>query len=218
MCDPKQTDPKQIVATGYDRIAERYAAWTGNALTDERARFVSLLYEHLPAGAEVLELGCATGVPTTRELVKRFSVTGVDISGRSIALAKERVPEATFVQADFTRLDLPPASVDAVIAFYTITHVPREEHAPLLRKIATWLRPGGYFVASLGAGDDPGTVEDDWLGAPMYFSAFDAATNRRLVQEAGLDLLIAEEITGDEDGVPVTFLWVMAMPRISVTP
>jgi SAM-dependent methyltransferase len=210
MSDPDTMHPKWIVEAGYDRIAERYAEWTGETLADERAQFVSLLCEQLPIGAEVLELGCATGVPTTRELVKRFAVTGVDISARSIALAKERVPEAAFVQADYTRLDLPPASFDAVIAFFTITHVPREEHAPLLRSIATWLRPGGLFVASLGAGDDPGTVEDEWLGAPMYFSGFDAATNRRLVQEAGLELLSAEEITSDEDGVPVTFLWVVA--------
>src|SRR3954453_3086866 len=113
MRDHDQKDPKRIVAAGYDLIAERYSAWTGEALTDERARFVSLLCEHLPAGAEVLELGCATGVPTTRELARRFAVTGVDISARSIALAKEHVPEATFVQADYTRLELPPASVDA---------------------------------------------------------------------------------------------------------
>lgn len=208
--EPDQRDPKRVVAAGYDRIAERYAAWTGETLLDERAQFVSLLCERLPGGAEILELGCATGVPTTRELVKRFSVTGVDISARSIALARERVPEATFVTADITRLDLPPSCFDAVIAFYAITHVPREEHAPLLRNIARWLRPGGLFVASMGAGDDPGTIEDDWLGAPMYFSAFDAATNRRLVREAGLELLSAEEITSDEDGVPVTFLWVVA--------
>src|SRR3954447_20612743 len=133
MSDPDQMSPKQIVEAGYDRIAERYSEWTGETLVDERAQFVSLLCERLPAGAEFLELGCATGVPTTRELVKHFAVTGVDISARSIALAKERVPEATFVQADYTRFDLPPARFDAVVAFYTITHVPREEHAALLR-------------------------------------------------------------------------------------
>jgi SAM-dependent methyltransferase len=203
-------DPKRIVEAGYDRIAERYSEWTGQALEEERARFVSLLFERLPMGAAVLELGCATGVPTTRELVKRFAVTGVDISARSIALAKQQVPEAQFEHADMTRLDFPPGSFDAVIAFYSITHVPREEHAQLLLNIATWLRPGGLFVASMGAGDDPGGVEEDWLGAPMYFSAFDSATNRRLVQESGLELLVADDITGDEDGVPVTFLWVVA--------
>jgi hypothetical protein len=80
----------------------------------------------------------------------------------------------------------------------------------LLQQIAAWLRPGGLFIATMGSGDDPGTVEEDWLGAPMYFSAFDAATNRRLVRKAGLELLSADEITHDEDGKPVTFIWVVA--------
>lgn len=211
-------DPKRIVEAGYDLIAERYSEWTGETLEDERARYVSLLFERLPPGAEVLELGCATGVPTTRELVKRFAVTGVDISARNIALAQQRAPQAIFKQADITQLTLPPESYDAVIAFYTITHVPREEHLQLLQQIAAWLRPGGLFIATMGAGDDPGTVEDDWLGAPMYFSAFDAATNRRLVRDAGLDLLSADEITHDENGQAVTFLWVVARKPDRIPP
>lgn len=206
MADKIHCDPKGIVEAGYDLIAERDAEWTGETLVDERERYVSLLFEKLPIGAEVLELGCATGVPTTRELVKRFAVTGVDISARHIALARKQAPQANFKQADITQLTLPPESYDAVIAFYTITHVPREEHVQLLHQIAAWLRPGGLFIATMGAGDDPGTVEDDWLGAPMYFSAFDAATTRRLVREAGLELLSADEITHDEDGKPVTFV------------
>jgi SAM-dependent methyltransferase len=203
-------DAKHTVEAGYDRIAERYAAWAGETLQGPRARYVSLLFERLPEGAEVLELGCATGLPTTRELSKRFSVTGVDISARNIALAKRQVPEVRFEKADITRLAFPPASFDAAIAFYTITHIPREEHAKLLQDIVGWLRPGGLFVASMGASDDPGGIEKDWLGAPMYFSAFDASTNKRLVEEAGLQLLHADEITDDEDGTPATFLWVVA--------
>jgi SAM-dependent methyltransferase len=107
-------------------------------------------------------------------------------------------------------LELPASSFDGVVAFYAITHVPRDEQPALLSNIARWLRPGGLFMATLGAGDDPGTVEVDWLGAPMFFSSFNAAASQRLVTEAGLDVLSADEITEDEDGVPVTFLWVVA--------
>jgi hypothetical protein len=53
-------------------------------------------------------------------------------------------------------------------------------------------------------------VEADWLGAPMYWSHFDSATNRRLVTAAGLDLVEARDETEDEDGTPVTFLGVVA--------
>jgi hypothetical protein len=38
----------------------------------------------------------------------------------------------------------------------------------------------------MGAGSTSASVEPDWLGVPMYFSHFDGATNRRLVQERGV--------------------------------
>ncbi|HET7092051.1 MAG TPA: class I SAM-dependent methyltransferase, partial [Thermomicrobiales bacterium] len=196
-------DKKRLVAAGYDRIAERYAAWTGDALEGQRARFVALLAATLPAGADVLDLGCATGVPVARALAERFRVVGVDYSARSIAMARRRVPAATFIHADMTRLDLPPAAFDAVVSFYAITHVPRDEHPALLAAIARWLRPGGVFIASLGAGDDPGTVEADWLGAPMFFSAYDAPANLALVEAAGLDVVAADLITEREDDADV---------------
>ena len=44
----------------------------------------------------------------------------------------------------------------------------------------------------------------------MYWSGFDSATSTRLVEEAGLHLLCAEEETFEEFGVPITFLWVIA--------
>jgi SAM-dependent methyltransferase len=210
MMNVSAIDPKRIVADGYDRIAERYSEWTGTELHGPRARYIGELQESVPAGASVLELGCATGVPVTRVLVAQYNVTGVDISRRHIELARKNVPAAEFVQADMTALDLPERSFDAVVAFYAITHVPREEHLPLLTNVFRWLRPGGLLVASLGAGDDPGTVEVDWLGAPMYFSSYDAPTNTRLVTDAGFEILSADEITEDEDGVPVTFLWIVA--------
>jgi SAM-dependent methyltransferase len=203
-------DPKQIVAQGYDTIAGRHAEWASLTRTDERERYTAVLLHALPPGAHVLELGCGVGLPTTQRLAQRFAVTGVDISAQHIALARRNVPTATFVQADMAALDFPPAGFDAVAAFYSIIHVPREEHAALLHDIATWLRPGGLLVATMGAGSTEAAVEPDWLGVPMFFSHFDGTTNQRLVAEAGLQIISAREETADEDGVPVTFLWVIA--------
>jgi trans-aconitate methyltransferase len=93
-------DPKQIVAQGYDAIAERQAEWASRTRADERERYTAVLLNALPPGAQVLELGCGVGVPTTQRLARRFAVTGVNISAQHIALARRNVPTATFVQAD----------------------------------------------------------------------------------------------------------------------
>lgn len=203
-------EPGQIVARGYDRVAERYQAWTRSGQSDGRAPYLQLLLERLPAGAHVLELGCGAGSATTRALAERFDVIGADISPRSVELARQRVQGATFICADMATLDFETNRFDAVAAFYSLTHVPRNQHAGLLQRIACWLRPGGILVATMGAGDEPGDVEEDWLGVPMYFSHFGAEANKRLVESTGLTLVEAVVRTEDEDGVPVRFLWVVA--------
>lgn len=203
-------DPKRIVADGYDRIAERYVEGTRQVRVAEREHYTALVLSALPAGAAVLELGCGTGIPTTKRLAERFRLTGVDLSPRHIQLARRNVPQATFIQGDMTTVEISPASFDGVVAFYSMTHVPRNEHAKLLRSIMGWLRPGGLLVAAMGAADTEDMVEDDWLGAPMYFSHYDSETNRRLVAEAGFQIVSAQEETAEEDGKPCTFLWVVA--------
>lgn len=206
--DPR--DPKRVVAEGYDRAAERYEAWASTIRDDERARYLGLLLERVPAGAPILELGCGPGGETTQRLAARYALTGVDISPRHIALVRERIPDATFVLADMTALNLPPASFAAVAAFYSLIHVPRGELPALFRAIATWLRPGGLLVAALGTRAVEAAYEPDWLGVTMFFSTFDSATNQQLIHDAGLEIERACEETADEDGMPVSFLWVVA--------
>jgi SAM-dependent methyltransferase len=202
-------DPKALVARGYDQMALRYAAWKADG--NPAMRFVRDLDSRLRDGSDVLELGCGRGVPVARELAKRHRLTGVDISAAQVALAQHHVPEAAFIQGDYTELEVAPRSVDAVVAILTLTHVPRDEHADLLARIAVWLREGGFLLCSLGVDDGPDSIEDDWLGVPMFFSSFDADTNRRLLAEAGLDLVLDEIVPMHEEGHGETrFLWVLA--------
>lgn len=200
--------PQELVAHSYDAIAERYAAWTGDALAGARQRYVELLQREIPPGAPVLDLGCGTGVPVARALATRYRVTGVDGSARSIDLARQNVPDATFLQADMTQVEFPSASFAAVISSYAIIHVPRVEHAALLQRLAGWLQPGGLLIATMGAVESEG-MEEDWLGAPMYWSHFDAGTNQQLVTNAGFELVEAALDTADEDGQPITHLWIV---------
>jgi SAM-dependent methyltransferase len=206
--------PQTIVADSYDRILERHSRWAGQVRADERARYTAVLLENLPAGAEVLDLGCGVGLPTTRQLAEHFRVTGVDLSAEQIAAARQNVPQATFLHADMTDLDFPANRFDAVTAFYSLIHLPRQEQPGLLQAIASWLRPGGLLVAALGTRSIEADFNVDWLGAPMYWSSYDSQTNRRLVREAGLSIMEAREECADEFGQPVTFLWVIAEKRV----
>src|SRR5205809_3937280 len=159
---------KRTVQAGYDELSPRYLAWAAAIEDDPRERFTDELVGRLEDGSLVLDLGCGQGLPSTRRLAQRFQVTGVDISGEQLALARENVPSATLIQADLSELELEEGSFDAVTAYYSLTHVPREEHPELFRRLAGWLKPGGLFLASLSAGGSADWT-GEWLGVDMFF-------------------------------------------------
>ena len=202
-------EPSDIVETGYDRIADRHLAWIGQIQGDPRLRFLNELLALLPPHPSMLDLGCGAGIPCTALLAQHGEVTGVDISARQIELARRKVPQARFIEADMTAVELPAGSFDAVTAFYSIAHVPRARHGTMFQRIATWLRPGGYLLAALGCGDTDVTVPD-WLGAPMFFSSHAPPANRRLLARAGLAVFTDKLVTLHEPEGPATFQWVIA--------
>ena len=205
-------DPKHTVAAGYDQLAPYYQHWTDLHPTSPRMRYLARLLELLPSPATILELGCGGGIPVTQALATQHTVTGVDLSAQQLVLACQHVPTATFLHADMTTLNFPPATFDAVVAFYTILHVPRQEHAQLLKRIATWLRPSGLFVATMGAIDLADRTFENWLdlGQPMFFSHFDAETNRQLIRDCGFTVFDAEVVPENDRGDVVEFLWIIA--------
>jgi ubiquinone/menaquinone biosynthesis C-methylase UbiE len=205
MIDPR----KKLVEAGYDAMASHYLSWGARIEGDPRGRFLEEFARRLPDGARVLDLGCGAGVSSTRFLAERFEVLGVDISAVQLQLARRNVPRATFIQGDISELSFADASFAGVTALYSISHVPREEHADLFRDIAGWLEPGGLFLATLGAGETA-DWSGEWLGVPMFFSSHDADTNRALLRAAGFELLRDGVVEMREPEGTVSFLWILA--------
>jgi SAM-dependent methyltransferase len=157
----------------------------------------------------MLELGCGAGSPETKRLAQRFALTGVDISPRQVERARSAVPEATFMAADFTELDLPAGSYDAVAAFYVFNHVPRDLLAPLLTRIHGWLAEDGWLLTAFGVSDLEGWT-GNWLGAPTFFSSFPAEVNSGLVVDAGFRIERDEVVVFEEPEGRAKFQWVLA--------
>jgi 2-polyprenyl-3-methyl-5-hydroxy-6-metoxy-1,4-benzoquinol methylase len=185
-------DQRHIVESGYDRMAEGYL----RSRDENDPAIVSALEEfagYLPEAGKVLDLGCGAGIPVTRWLtLRRFAVTGIDVSARQLELAREHVPEATFIKADMGEVEFPPGSFDGVVSFYAIIHVPREEHAALIERIARWLKPGGAFQATWPLTEWEGE-EENWegWGATMWWSHYGAETYQRLLNESGYSITSA---------------------------
>jgi len=198
----------RIVGDGYDAMADDFAVWSTQIEGDPREWWLEQVTSRLDDGARVLELGCGAG-PDARHLAERFRVTGVDISAEQVARARTNVPEAQFVEADFTALELEAGSFEALVAIYAFNHVPRDLLAPTFSRIHSWLVPGGLLLASFGTSDTEIGV-GEWLGTRMFFSSFPRETTSRLIAEAGFELLLDELGPMREPDGEVAFHWVLA--------
>jgi ubiquinone/menaquinone biosynthesis C-methylase UbiE len=114
---------------------------------EELARLVELVGALKPA--RVLDVACGTGV-LTRHL--RGQVTGIDQSETMLEIARERCPNATFMQTDAFALPFAAESFDRVFTGHFYGHLragDRERFlfevrrvAPELVVVDTALRPG----------------------------------------------------------------------------
>jgi len=198
-------DPKELVRVGWNALSYRYRPRGshgdvfGHALSDYRSWLAPILAA-VPPGSEVLDLGSGTGEPAARLLSARFRVTGVDISDRQVRRARRNVPRATFLRADITRAAFPTGRFYAVVALYSLIHVPRTEQHALFRRMSDWLVPGGWLLVIVGERPCQG-VESGWLGstATMYWSHFGAETYRRWLRSGGFRI-VRDRFVPEGDG------------------
>jgi SAM-dependent methyltransferase len=182
---------RELVRRGYDVISSAYRGDDGepepSAGTDvsRYQGWVAELAGLLPPRARVADLGCGAGIPATRELTEHgLQVIGVDFSAVQLRRARKLAPAASLVQADMTTLRLAPASLDAVVSFYAVIHLPLADQRALFPRIRTWLRDGGYFLATVGA--DRWTGTGSFFGADMFWDHADADSYLRWLRAARL--------------------------------
>lgn len=213
MANDDNEKKRQLVEQGYDIIAQNYLDWTTSKTTPRLTYTEKMLSKmEAPSDAVVLELGCGAGVPGTQLLSSRCAkVIANDISKVQIELAKTRVEgNVDFRHGDMTKLEFELASLDAVVAFYSIFHLPRDEQPVLFKKIYSWMKPGSHLLCNLAATDIPGSTAENWLGSSMYWSSYDVDTNLGLLREAGFSITEHEILEDDEDGKIIPFLWILA--------
>ena len=190
-------DYKEIVKAGYNQIADRYLA--ERTVDSEDVRLLGDFIELLSPDAKVLDAGCGAGIPISKMLAEHFDVTGVDFSEAQIELAQQNVPNAKFICEDMTQLHFPENFFDGVCSYYAIIHIPREEHRALLANFHWMLNTGGVALLCLGAENLIDDIEENYLGARMYWSHYDSATYLTMLKEIGFSIIWSKYIK-DGDG------------------
>jgi SAM-dependent methyltransferase len=179
------------VRSSYDRVAAAYATRFLDELREKPRDREILAAFALSVSDPVVEVGCGPGqIGAFVRQHGRF-VVGIDLSTAMARLSASRLDGA--VTADMRALPLGSGSAAAVVAFYALIHVPREELELVLGEFKRVLRPGGRALFSAHEGKGEVAVEE-FLGervdvAASFFELDDLIAASRT---AGLEILMAE--------------------------
>ena len=135
----------------YDKTA---AEWAANGYDDQAYlpcldQFLSLL----PPGGRVLDLCCGAGYETGRIRERGFDTLGLDFSGESLKIARERNPDIPFYQGNMLEdYSCAVGMVDGILLCAGLVHVETADLPRAFARMAAVVRPGGYVLASIREG------------------------------------------------------------------
>lgn len=140
----------------YNQVQHRTYAEGRRMPAEALARWMSRFAAHLPTARPltVVDLGSGVG-RLTPALAETFGgpVFGVEPAAamREVAQASATHPAVTYVEGEAARIPLPDGSVDAVLMFLSLHHVP--DRAVGAREIARVLKPGGRVLIRTALSD-----------------------------------------------------------------
>ena len=131
--------------TSYERFGGFYDAVMG----DRRAaaeQVVELIRATKPDAKNVLELGCGTG-SILKCLQDAYEVSGLDISGRMLSLARKKVPRSKLFRQDMVDFRIDGRFDVIFCVFDSINHVRRfSDWKKVFAAVHRHLLPGGCFI------------------------------------------------------------------------
>jgi SAM-dependent methyltransferase len=141
------------VDEGWGRRAAEFASLIEPANCREYVALHQLL--GVGPGKEVLDLACGSGLALELAVARGASGSGIDASGRLVAIARDRIPDADIRVGDLNELPWDDASFDVVTSFRGIWGTTPDAVSEAWRV----LRPGGrigltvwgHIKASTGA-------------------------------------------------------------------
>lgn len=147
-------------AAEFDLVAEEYRRQLADSLRasgeapdyfhEYKVAHTAAALGAVKAGAPLRILDFGTGIGNSVPYLRRYfpaaALTGADVSGRSLELARERFPDAAdFRHIEGVPLPLPEGGFDLIFTACVFHHIPWPEHGAVLADLRRLLAPGGHL-------------------------------------------------------------------------
>lgn len=122
--------------------------------------------------ASILDIGCGPGniAKYLLDQHSEFTIKGIDISPKMIAIAKANNPNADFEVMDCRLINMLKESYNAIVCGFCLPYLSKEETKELIVNISNLLTPDGYLYLS--------TMEDAYENSTLKSASYDV--NKKL--------------------------------------
>jgi ubiquinone/menaquinone biosynthesis C-methylase UbiE len=160
----------------YNAISRLAALGVGGEF---RFRRLALQGLDLDPQAQVLDLCCGSGQATQILVGLSPNVTGLDASPLSLQRAKQRVPEASFVEAWAEKMPFATGQFDLVHTSMALHEMAPQALVEIFSEVYRVLKPGGIFaLVDFHAPTHPAV----WPGLMLFLLLFETETAWALLQ------------------------------------
>lgn len=163
-------DPRKLsnCQSSYDRIAEEYTARIAGEL--EHKPLDRMLLDDFAArfrgAGSVCDLGCGPGHVARYLHDRGVDILGIDLSPGMLEQARKLNPALEFQQGNLLELGVRDGAWVAIVAFYSIVHIPKTDILQALREMFRVLAPGGLLFLAFHIGVEVLHEENCW-GHPV---------------------------------------------------
>lgn len=151
--------------TFWNMIASKYAAAPIDDLPAYKSK-VEQLKSYLKPDYNILDIGCGTGTQCIDLAGSVKHVTGADHSKKILDIAeqrkaKQKIENVEFLKATLADMKFPAEQFDVVMAFYVLHFY--EDIEDIIKRIHTWLKPGGLLITESYCLGDKNIFQIMWL-------------------------------------------------------
>jgi ubiquinone/menaquinone biosynthesis C-methylase UbiE len=201
----------QITQQTYDMVAEVYHELYKDEMLHKAydRKILDKFSQSLSNNSIIYDIGCGPSGHIGYYLFEKgYDVVGVDISEKCIAMASKYHPEMKFIKMDMTNLELEDNSIDGIIAYYSIIHIPKRYISKIFQEFHRVLRAGGKLLVVVKEGDQEG-LQEELLGlkTQIYFTLFRQEEIIKYYIENGFKILFNQKRSPYEDEISLSRIY-----------
>jgi len=173
----------------YDKIADGFAKMRDSFNTEQK--YLDALISYIPEKSHILDIGCGSGFPIADYFInKGFQVTGIDGSQELLNIAKKKCPKMRALYGDVRTIEF-NETVDAIVEWWCLFHIPKPDHEHMIARFAQWLKPGGILEFTSGDSEHE-SIDSNMLNQELHFYSLAPNVYEKYLKKYGFEILLKE--------------------------